>query len=85
MAKDSELIRCNLPVYFFFGFEETPSLKTYFVGSDERVKPRLSQTLTRDLRSDSNSRPAVQISSPLLSRHGPRSLLLIIKSQDNLS
>jgi hypothetical protein len=45
--------------------------KTYFVGSDERVKLRLSQTLTRDARPDSNSRPAMQISSLLPSRYVP--------------
>jgi len=38
---------------------------------DEGVKSRLSQTLTRDARSDSNSRPAVQISNPLPSRYAP--------------
>jgi hypothetical protein len=37
----------------------------------ERVKPRLFQALTRDARSDSNSRPAVQISSPLSSYYAP--------------
>jgi len=42
-----------------------------FVDLDERVKPRLSQTLTRGARPDSNSRPVVQISSPLLSRYAP--------------
>jgi len=45
--------------------------KIYFVGSDERVKLRLSQTLTRDARPDSNSRPAVQILSLLPSRYVP--------------
>jgi hypothetical protein len=34
-------------------------------------KPRLSQAFTRDARPDSNSRPAVQISSPLPSRYVP--------------
>jgi hypothetical protein len=45
--------------------------KTYFVGSDERVKLWLSQTLTRGARPDSNSRPAVQILSLLPSRYVP--------------
>jgi len=49
---------------FFFGFEETsPPRKAHFVGPGERVKPRLSQALTRDARPDSNSRPPVQISN----------------------
>jgi len=39
--------------------------------SDERVKSRLSQTLTRGARSDSNSRPVMQISSSLPSRYAP--------------
>ena len=43
--------------------------KAYFVGPDERVKPRLSQALIRGARPNSNSRPTVQISSPLSSRH----------------
>jgi len=45
--------------------------KTYFVGPNERVKPRLFQALTRGARPDSNSRPAVQISSTLPSRYTP--------------
>jgi len=60
---------CN---FFFFGFEETsPPRKAHFVGPGEGVKPRLSQTLTRDARPDSNSRPAVQIPNPLPSRYAP--------------
>jgi len=43
----------------------------HFVGSGERFKPRLSQALTRGARPDSNSRSAVQISSPLPSRYAP--------------
>jgi hypothetical protein len=58
--------------FFFFGFEENPTpRKAHFVGSGEQVKPRLSQALTRGARPDSNSRPAVQISSPLPSRYAP--------------
>jgi hypothetical protein len=45
------------------------SRKAYFVGLGERVKPRLSQALTRDARPDLNSRPAMQISSPLPLRY----------------
>jgi hypothetical protein len=45
--------------------------KAYFVGPDEGVKFRLSQTFTRGARPDSNSRPAVQISNPLPSRYAP--------------
>jgi len=41
------------------------------VGPGEQVKPQLSQALTRDARPDSNSRPAMQISSPLPSRYAP--------------
>jgi hypothetical protein len=39
------------------------------MGPGERVKSRLSQVLIKDIRPDSNSRHAVQISSLLLSRH----------------
>jgi len=41
------------------------------MGPDERVKPRLSQALTRDACPDLNLRPAVQISSSLPSRYAP--------------
>jgi len=41
------------------------------VGPGERVKPRLSQALTRGARPDSNSKPVVQISNPLPSRFAP--------------
>jgi len=41
------------------------------VGPGEQVKPQLSQALTRGARPDSNSRPAIQISSPLPSRYAP--------------
>jgi len=41
------------------------------VGPGERVKPRLSQALTRGAHPDSNSRPAVHISSLLPSRYTP--------------
>jgi hypothetical protein len=58
-------------VTFFFGFEEPHPRKVHFVGLGERLKPQLSQALTRDARPDSNSRPAVQISSPLPSHHAP--------------
>jgi len=58
--------------FFFFGIRENLTLqKVYFMGPDEEIKPRLSQTLTRDARPDSNSRPAVQISNPLPSRYAP--------------
>jgi len=55
--------------FFFFGFKETPPSKNVLVSPGERLKPRLSQALTRDARPDSNSRPAVQISNPLSLRH----------------
>jgi len=55
---------------FFFLIRGNPTpRKLHFVGPGERVKPRLSQALTRGARPDSNSRPAVQISSPLPSRY----------------
>jgi len=41
------------------------------MGPDERVKPRLSQALTRGARPDSNSKPAVQISRFLPSHYAP--------------
>jgi len=67
----------------FFLFEETsPSRKAHFVGPGKGVKLRLSQALTRDARSDSNSRPAVQISNPLPSRYAPWGLFWI---QGNLT
>jgi len=54
--------------FFFFWIRGNLTLrKAYFVGSGERVKPRLSQALTRDARPDSNLRPAVQTSSLLSS------------------
>jgi hypothetical protein len=51
--------------FFLFIRRNSTPWKAYFVGLGERVKPRLSQVLTRGARPDSNSRPAVQISSPL--------------------
>ena len=60
----------KLNSYIFFWIRGNPTLqKAHFVDPDERVKPRLSQTLTRGARPDSNSRPAVQISNPLPSRY----------------
>jgi hypothetical protein len=56
---------------FFFDSRKPHPWKAYFVGPGERVKPRLFQALTRGTRPDSNSRPTVQISSPLPSRHAP--------------
>jgi len=41
------------------------------MGPDEEIKPRLSQALTRDARSDSNSKPAMQISNSLPSYYIP--------------
>jgi len=55
--------------FFFFIRGNSTIRKAHFVDLGERVKPRLSQTLTRDARLDSNSRPAVQISNPLPSRY----------------
>ena len=56
---------------FFFIRGNLTFRKVHFVGSGERVKPRLSQAFTRGACPDSNSRPAMQISSPLPSRHAP--------------
>jgi len=48
------------PRIFFFWIRGNSILrKAHFVGSGERVKPRLSQALTRGARPDSNSRPTV--------------------------
>jgi hypothetical protein len=56
--------------FFFFWIRENPtSRKAHFVRPGEEVKSRLFQTLTRDACPDSNSRPAVHISSPLPSRY----------------
>ena len=56
----------------FFWIRGNPtSRKAHFVGPGERVKPRLSQTLTRGARPDSNSKPVVHISSPLSSPYAP--------------
>jgi len=64
---------------FFFLFEETSlPRKAHFVGPDEGVKPWLSQALTRGARPDSNSRPAMQISNPLLSRYAAWGLLAFL-------
>jgi len=52
---------------------------------DERVKPRLSEALTRGARPDSNSRHVVQISSPMSSRYvpwGQLNLTVLLMSMD---
>jgi hypothetical protein len=54
---------------FFLDSRKPHSRKVHFMGPGERVKPRLSQTLTRGARPDSNSRPAVQILNSLSSRY----------------
>jgi hypothetical protein len=52
--------------FLFFLHSRNPiPRKVYFVGPGERVKPWLSQTLTRGTYPDSNSKPAVQNLSPL--------------------
>ena len=57
-------------VLLFVFFSRKPHLpESVFCGSGERVKFRLFQALTRGARPDSNSRPAVLISSPLLSHY----------------
>jgi hypothetical protein len=61
-------VQCFINFFFWIRGNLIPR-KRHFVGSGEGVKPRLSQTLTRDARPDSNSRPAVQISNLLPSRY----------------
>jgi hypothetical protein len=56
-------------IFFFLDLRKSHPRKVYFVSPGERIKPRLSQALTRGARRDSNSRPAVQISSPLPLRY----------------
>jgi hypothetical protein len=46
-------------IYFFWIRGNLTSRKTHFVGSGERVKYRLSQTLIRGACSNSNSKPHV--------------------------
>jgi hypothetical protein len=61
----------ELKFYFilFYSIRENSIFwKAYIVGSGEQVKLWLFQAFIKDARSDSNSRSAVQISSPLLSR-----------------
>jgi len=56
----------NLNFILFYFIQGNPIFwKAYIVGSGEQVKLRLSQALIKDARPDSNSRSAVQISSPL--------------------
>jgi hypothetical protein len=58
-------------ISFLFWIRGNPTfLKAHFVGSGERVKPRLFQALIRNARLDSNSRPAIQISSSLPLHYG---------------
>jgi hypothetical protein len=66
------LPRSSLQTLFFFIRGNLTPRKVHFMGPGKRVKPRLSQTLTRGARPDSNSRSAVQISSPLPSRYAPK-------------
>ena len=56
-------------LFFFLDSRKPHPRKAHFVGPGKRVKPRLSQALTRGARPDSNSRPAMQISNSLSSRH----------------
>jgi len=56
--------------FFFFWIRgNLTSWKAHFVSLGEQVKLRLSQALTRGARPDSNTRPAMQISSSLSSRY----------------
>ena len=61
--------RSRRQFFYFWIRGNLTSRKVHFVGSGERVKPRLSQAFTRNACPDSNSRPVMQISSPLTSRH----------------
>ena len=74
----------NQNFFFFFWIRgNLTSRKAHFVGPGERVKPRLSQALTRGARPDSNTRPAVQISIPLPSRYAPWGLVSIKTLNNN--
>jgi len=76
---------CYIIYIYFFGFEETsPPRKAHFVGPGEGVNSRLSQALTRGVRPDSNSRPAVQISNPLPSRYAPWGLVILHANYYNI-
>jgi hypothetical protein len=57
-----------LPIFFLDSRKPHPP-ESALCGPGEQVKPRLFQALTRGAIPDSNSRPAVQISSPLPSRY----------------
>lgn len=48
-------------IYFFLDSRNPIFQKVYFIGPSERVKPRLSHTLTRDAGPESNSRSAMHI------------------------
>jgi hypothetical protein len=55
-----------LYTFFFIWIRGNPTpRKTHFMDPGERVKSRLSQTLIKSARPNWNSRPAVQIWSPL--------------------
>lgn len=68
-----KFIHTIINIYFFIRENPTPR-KVYFIGPSERVKSWLSEALTRNVRPDSNSRPSVQISNHLSSRHAFREL-----------
>jgi len=62
----------NLKKNIFFWIQGNSAHgKAHFVGLGEQVKPWLLQALTRGAHPNLNLRPAVQISSPLPSRHAP--------------
>ena len=68
--EDISLIDTDVFIAFFFWIRgNLIPRKAHFVRSGERVKPRLSQALTRDARLDLNSKPAMQILNSLSSRH----------------
>jgi len=60
-AKKKKIVaNLNAKKLYFFWIRGNPTpRKAHFMGPGERVKPRLSQALTRGARPDSNSRPAV--------------------------
>jgi hypothetical protein len=73
------LLHMFIELIFFFWIRGNPTpQKAHFMGPGEQVKPRLFQALTRGARPDSNSRPDVQISSPLSSRYAPWGLIELI-------
>ena len=69
-----------LLLYFFWIRGNLTLEKRILWAQVSESKPRLSQAFTRDARPDSNSRPAVQISSPLPSRYSLETLFIYLST-----